>query len=258
MELARRTVTLHALLVTLAVPPPNLSLVGLAGYALRGRWRRLGRAMSATALLALLALSLPAVALSLLIPLERGLPLKPLAADPPGAIVILSAEVVHPRGPPGTEQLGPITLRRMRAGARLARRTGLPVLVTGGRLGGHKVVPIAVRMAASLRRDFGVQTRWIEDRSKTTWQNAEYSAVILRQAGITSVYVVTDAWHEPRAILAFRHFGIHVTAAPVVLHAHAGVWLPSAHAWRLSYFAFHEYIGLIWYAYLAWRSGPGP
>ncbi len=250
--------TLHGLLVTFAVPPPNLSLVGLAGYALRGRWRRLGRGVTVAALLALLALSLPAVALTLLIPLERGLPLKPLATHPPGAIVILSAEVVHPRGPHGTEQLGPITLRRMWAGARLARQTGLPVLVTGGRLGGLRVMPIAVRMAANLQRDFGVPTRWVEDRSQTTWQNAEYSAAILRRAGITSVYVVTDAWHEPRAILAFRHFGIHVTAAPVVLHAHAWVWLPSAQAWRQSYFAFHEYIGLIWYAYLAWHAGPGP
>ncbi|MGC8476482.1 MAG: YdcF family protein [Acetobacteraceae bacterium] len=248
--------TLHGLLVALVVPPANLPLLGLAGYALRGRWRPAGRAVTAAALIALLVLSLPTVALALLLPLERGLPLRPDPAHPPRAIVILSAEVVHPRGPRGTEALGPITLSRMRAGVRLARRTGLPVLVSGGRLGGQHAMPIAARMAISLKRDFGIAARWVEPRSKTTWQNAEFSAAILRRAGITSAYVVTDAWHEKRAILAFRHFGIRVTAAPVVLDAQSWTWLPSVLAWRQSYFAFHEYIGGLWYAWLAWRAGP--
>ncbi len=256
MGLARSAVTLHELLAALLVPPPNLPLVGLVGYALRGRWRRAGRAITAAALVALALLSLPMVALALLLPLERGLPLRPDPAHPPRAIVILSAEVVHPRGPRGTEALGPITLSRMRAGARLARRTGLPVLVTGGRLGGRRVMPIAARMAVSLKRDFDVPVRWVEARSKTTWQNAEFSAAILRRAGIGSVYLVTDAWHEKRAILAFHHFGIRVTAAPVVLDAYSWGWLPSTLAWRQGYFAFHEYIGRLWYAWLAWRAGP--
>ena len=37
---------------------------------------------------------------------------------------------------------------------------------------------------------------------------------MLREHGIHSVYVVTQAWHMRRAILAFQRTGITVTAAP--------------------------------------------
>ena len=40
------------------------------------------------------------------------------------------------------------------------------------------------------------------------------SAAILREQGINSVYVVTQAWHMRRALIAFAHTGITVTAAP--------------------------------------------
>lgn len=249
---------LHALLVCLIVPPPNLPLVALIGLALRRRYQILGRMLLGGALAGLVALSLPAVSQTLLVSLELGLPLTPPAADPPGAIVILSAEVVHRRGPGPNEQPGPLTLERMRAGVELYHRTHLPILVTGGRLGGRHVAPVAVQMAHSLERDFGIPVRWVEPRSKTTWQNAEYSAAILRRAGIGSVYLVTHAWHEKRALLAFHHFGLTATAAPVDLDALTAAVLPSSQAWRNSYFAFHEWIGLADYALRAWLAGPVP
>ena len=247
---------LRGFLTFLVVPPPNLILVALAGLALRKRFRRAGPMLTGGALVAMLLLSLPAVSQALLISLELGLPLAPPPADPPQAIVILSAEVTHLRGPGPDEEPGPITLQRMWAGARLYRRTHLPILVTGGVLGGRHKEPIAVQMASALRAEFHVPVRFVEARSATTWQNAQFSAPILRRAGIGSVYLVTDGWHERRAILAFRHFGLTVTAAPVALDAWPFVLVPTAGAWRDSYFAFHEWIGLAWYAFQAWRAGP--
>ena len=249
---------LHALITVLIVPPPNLPLVALAGLGLRRRYPRTGRWLLGGALAGLVLLSLPAVAQALLVSLETGLPLTPPAADPPRAIVILSAEIVHLRGPGPSEQVGPLTLERLRAGVALARRTHLPILVTGGRLGGRHKTPVAVQMAQTLEQDFRVPARWVEPRSKTTWQNARDSAVILRRAGIGSIYLVTHAWHERRAILAFRHFGLTVTAAPVDLDALSDGVLPSSSAWRDSYFAFHEWIGLLDYALKAWRARPVP
>ncbi len=249
---------LHALLAAALVPPPNLPLIGLAGLALRRRWPRLGRMMLGGSLAGLLVLSLPAVSKALLVSLELGLPLAPPAGDPPGAIVILSAEVDHLRGPGPAEQVGPLTLERMRAGVALYRRTHLPILVTGGRLAGRQQAPVAVLMAHSLEQDFRVPVRWVEPRSKTTWQNAEDSAALLRRAGIGSIYLVTHAWHEHRGILAFRHFGLNVTAAPVGLDALTDAVLPSSRAWRESYFAFHEWIGWLDYALKARLSRPAP
>ena len=246
---------LHRVLVALLVPPPNLPLVAMAGLALGGRS---GRWLLRGALAGLVLLSLPVVAQALLVSLELGLPLAPPAGNPPQAIVILSAEVVHLRGPGNREQVGPLTVQRMRAGVALYHRTHLPILVTGGRLGGRQASPIAVQMAQSLEQDFGVPVRWVEPRSATTWQNAEFSAAILRRAGIGSVYLVTNAWHERRAILAFRHFGLVPTAAPVAMDALTDQVLPSTRAWRDSYFAFHEWIGWLDYRLKAWLSPPVP
>jgi len=249
-------VKLRGFLTFLVVPPPDLIVVALAGMALRKRFRRAGRMLTGGALVAMLLLSMPAVSQALLISLELGLPLVPPAADPPQAIVILSADVMHLRGPGPDEEPGPITLQRMWAAVRLYRRTHLPILVTGGVLGGRHKVAIAAQMASGLRAEFHVPVRFVEARSATTWENAEFSAPILRRAGIGSVYMVTDGWHERRAILAFRHFGLTVTAAPVALDAWPFVLMPNAGAWQDSYFAFHEWIGLAWYALQAWRAGP--
>lgn len=69
--------TLHAILVTLIVPPPNLILVAILGFVLLRRSPRLARWLLGGALAGMLALSLPAVAQGLLVPLEWGLPRAP-------------------------------------------------------------------------------------------------------------------------------------------------------------------------------------
>ncbi len=220
------------------------------------RWRRLaGTIVTATALGFLLLLSLPIVSQALLVSLELGLPLAAPPSDPPQAIVILSAEVEHTRTAGAHVVVGPLTLQRLRAGAELQRRTHLPVLVSGGQLRADEP-PIADLMAASLQHDFGVPVRWIEARSRNTRQNARDSAAILVPLHIHSVYVVTHAWHEHRALMEFRRLGLLPTAAPVQLDAVSFNMLPQAEAWVHSYFALHEWIGLAWY-WLAdhlWRS----
>ena len=173
----------------LVVPPPNLVLIALAGLVLmRLRWyRRAGTIIVAVSLVLLLVLSLPITGQSLLVSLEQNLPLTPLADASPQAIVILSAEVEHTIGPGPDVQVGPLTLQRLRAGAALYRRTHLPIMVSGGTLQEDEP-PIAGLMADSLKNDFGVPVRWVEARSRTTWENASNSAAILEPQGIRSVY----------------------------------------------------------------------
>ena len=237
------------------VPPPNLVLAGIAGLVLM-RWRRrAGTIVVAVSLGLLLVLSLPIASQALIVSLEQGLPLEPPRNDPPQAIVILGAEMQHTLGPGPDVRVGPLTLQRLSAGAALERQTHLPILVSGGTLETGEP-PIAELMADGLRNDFGVPVQWIEDRSRNTWENASDSAAILEPLGIRSVYVVTHAWHEHRAMIAFRRTELQATAAPVQLDAMSAGVLPSARAWSYSYFALHEWIGLAWY-WLAdhlWRS----
>lgn len=63
-------------------------------------------------------------------------------------------------------------------------------------------------MADLLRDDFGVQVRWKEERSRTTWENAQMTADLLLPQGIKRVAVVTQAWHMPRAVWSLKRPGL--------------------------------------------------
>jgi uncharacterized SAM-binding protein YcdF (DUF218 family) len=240
--------------VALVVPPLNLLPLGLAGIALAwGRYRRLGLTLASLSLVGLLVLALPFTGGMLIVSLERNLPLTPPPDDPPRAIVVLAAEVEH--GSPGMVageniDLGPLTLLRVRAGAELAHRSGLPLLVSGGRPPRGEAA-IGALMAQSLSQDFAEPARWVEMNSEDTWENARDTAAILKAQGITSIYLVTNAWHMRRALIAFRHFGLRVTAAPTLIdQVPTGILsdlAPRVSGWMMSFYALHEWIGCLDY-----------
>jgi uncharacterized SAM-binding protein YcdF (DUF218 family) len=244
--------SLGALATAIIVPPVNLLTLGLAGAVACRRWPRLGRRVMAISLLGLLLFSLPLVSSPLIASLELGLPRAP-PDHPPAAIVILSGDAGY-GSDEGLEKgsgIGALTLERMRAGAILQRQTGLPVLVSGGELE-WQAEPIATLMARALDHEFGVPVRWIEPKSQDTWQNAEFSAPLLRAAGIDSIYLVSDAWHLRRAAVAFAHFGIATTPTPLRYHRWPRFrfddFMPHASSFLYSYYALHEWIGCVYYA----------
>lgn len=234
----------------LLIPPINLLAFAAIGAALCHR--RGGRALLAVSLSGLVLFALPAVSGCLLALLELHLDRIPSPAQPPQAIVILSADQQRIFTKNGIGwRVGGLTLEREAAGAVLARQTHLPILVTGGVIREH-APPLAEQMAASMERDFLSPVRWQETRSGDTWQNAVFSAEMLRAQGIQRVYLVTHAWHMRRALLAFRRAGLVATPSPVALDAapdlRAASFLPSARGWQESYYAMHELIGWAWYA----------
>ena len=242
---------LRAALSSFVLSPVFLVLLAYVGLLL-GRRRRRGFMMLARiSLLALLVLSIPLIGSLMLIAIERDLPLAPPPGAPPQAIVILGGDIERDGAPAVPPTPGPATLERMLAGAALHQRTGLPILISGGPL--HENEPsLATLMADSLEHDFQVQVRWTEPASRNTWENAQMSAAILRREGIGSVYVVTQAWHMRRAIMAFAAVGITVTAAPTRLdHLPTPLvtaFIPNARGWRDAYYALHEWIGCAFYA----------
>ena len=106
-------------------------------------------------------------------------------------------------------------------------------------------------MADALEADFRLPVRWREDRSTTTYQNALYSAEMLRRAGMPAALVVTNRWHMARALWSFRAVGYPVVAAPTPggrrLKLSVASFLPQIPALLDSYYALHELIGLAWY-----------
>lgn len=240
---------LKTVLLSLLMPPIGLVTLALAALLLLPRGHRLVRSLPVTCLILLLALSLPLVSRPLLASLETDLPTTPPADAPPRAIVVLGAEITRTGGSAPGAEVGPLTRERLRAAARLARATALPVLVSGG-VTQRGQPAVGTLMAESLTQD-DVPVRWVEPDSPDTWANAQESARILRAAGIRSVYVVTHAWHMRRALVAFDRAGLLATAAPTPLDDDGPPrWsdlLPRIAAWHASYWALHEWIGLAWY-----------
>lgn len=237
--------SINTVFAALLLPPASLAIVAtLALTLVRGRW---GRRLCLLCLVGLLLLSLPIVSM----PLLASLDVTPASPDgpPPQAIVVLGGDVDRVPDPPGAV-LGSLSLERVRAGAALQRRSGLPVLVSGG-IVDDLPVTIGLLMAESMTGDFGVPVRWTEATSPTTWENAEYSAAMLRGDDITRVYVVTHAWHMRRSLLAFHRAGIDAVPAPVRTdpwpRLRPGEFLPRTSAWVNSFYAMHEWVGLAYY-----------
>jgi len=173
---------------------------------------------------------------------------QPQAAD---AIVILGGGTYfHAPEYAGQDTIGEATLVRLRYGARLQRETGKPVLVTGGKPLGNNISE-AQQMRSSLEQDFQVPVRWIEDTSDNTFENARYSFQTLQKTGIKKIYLVTHAWHMPRAAEVFRRAGFEVVEAPTAFttryQTDLFAFLPNAGALHDSKIFIHEIIGLLWY-----------
>jgi uncharacterized SAM-binding protein YcdF (DUF218 family) len=248
---------INAIPRSLVLPPASLFLLILTGLAMRRRWPRTGRSLAATGLAALALLSMPKVADLFVRPLERmTAPLQAPERAGAQAIVVLAAGRLRDAPEYGGRDIPDYTaLARLRYAAHLQRRTGLPILVSGGTVGrptaGERPYSLADAMATALREDFGVPVRWIEARSRDTGENAAYSATLLRAGEVRRVLLVTDAMHMARARAAFERAGLEVIDAPTMfltgqarsIHA----WVPSAEGLRRSWYAMYELIGTVWY-----------
>jgi uncharacterized SAM-binding protein YcdF (DUF218 family) len=241
----------HSLSYSSLIPPNLFILLALVGVLLAWRRPRLGLWLATVATVLVYLLSLPLVAYGLVRAADALAGDMPVAvAAAPGAIVVLGAEV-RSIGPPGAPDLpGPNTLWRLTEAAHLQRRLHLPILVSGGRVGAFRD-SLADVMAKSLKDDFHASVRWREDRSRNTWENAAYSAAILRRAGVGTALVVTHPWHMARALWSFAAVGYPVIPAPTpdrpTLEVSAAMLLPQVPALSASYYALHELLGLPWY-----------
>lgn len=224
------------------LPPAGPLIVALVGLALVRRAPRTGRALAWGGVLALLLLSTPIVAFWLTRPFDIAA-FDPTHAHGAQAVVILGGGTR--RGAPeyGGDTLGRLTLERLRYGARVAKATGLPVLVTGGRLQDAELSE-AELMGEALAGEYGIAARWLEPSSRNTHENAHFSAAMLKRDGVKRVVLVAHAIDMPRATAEFASAGIDVVPAATGLPSQ-GSWrigdlVPSAGALQASHDALYE------------------
>ncbi len=234
---------LKALAKILVLPPTGPLLFALLGLSMRRRFPRAGAFAAWGGVLALLALSLPAVAAFLVWCLGTPPVFDPAQATKAQAIVILGGGTRRHAPEYGGDTLGELTAERLRYGAVIARSTRLPILLSGGSVSGGE--PEAQVMEGSLERDFGLHARWLESRSRDTHENALRSAEILRADGIQRVVLVAHDFDMRRATAEFADARMETIPAPTGGSSSSGVgslfdYLPSMAGLRRSYYAIYE------------------
>lgn len=123
------------------------------------------------------------------------------------------------------------------------------LLLTGGNAPGFE--PEAVSMKKILRT-LGIpeEAMVLEEKSRNTRQNAEYSADILHARAVNKILLVTSAYHMRRAEFEFTRFGFQIVPAAtdyqlVETPATLLDWLPDASALAGSTRAIREYLGML-------------
>lgn len=186
--------------------------------------------------------------------------LQTIPAIPPAAVGQVEAQAIvimgsgrYPAAPEyGEDSASPSGMTRLRYGAWLHQRTGLPILVTGGRPGGEARSEADI-MTKTLNEVLGTEVRWREERSRTSLENALFSWEMLSREGITKILLVTHANHMPRSVLSFREAGFEVVPAPTLFATRSPNrslffdLLPTGSALAGNDYLLHELLGRVWY-----------
>ncbi|WP_134495799.1 YdcF family protein [Microvirga pakistanensis] len=201
--------------------PSNLLLsvivLGLV-LALVRRLRTFGIGLALATAVATIALGLSPVATALMVPLEERFPAYSDDGTKVDGIVLLGGAV------DATDSLSRGRISANESAERVLDTIALAhrhpqarILISGGGGtifgNGDAEAPII----ADYFKSIGIDPARIviEDRSRTTWENALYARELAKPKAGERWLLVTSAWHMPRAIGVFEKAAFPVTAYPV-------------------------------------------
>ena len=240
---------------TLILPPASLLILAIFGLIIHSKRQKLGNSLIALSLLALTVLSLPlaSVFLTSIQEIHPAINSSQLQQTNAKAIVVLGGgtrssapeynnrTIIHNR-----------VFDRLRYAVRLARKTGLPLLASGGKVVDRNQPTEAELIQETLIKDFQFKATWLEGKSRNTAENAYYSYALLGKENITRIILVTHALHMARAARQFQNAGFQVIPAPTAFISQLDQitifdFIPSAPALNESSMALHELLGRWWY-----------
>jgi uncharacterized SAM-binding protein YcdF (DUF218 family) len=241
------------------LPPGGILLLLLFGLLI-GR-RLLGRLLVWTAFIGLYLLSTSAATHWLAQWLETypAVNATALQNQQAQAILVLTAGYVTANPELGGQaRPDALSLERLSYAVKLHRETGLPIVISGGKLRAEDE-PIAEVLARWLHRRAGIDTMALETRSTTTWENLQYSASLLQELGLQRIALVTHAFHMPRSMLAAQAQGLIPIPAPFGYlgakpgkpsdYTDASMWKPGSRDMLRNYLLLHELLGISWYQF---------
>jgi len=246
---------LRAVLKALVLPPFN-QLIGITiGLLIYKRYPKLGKILIIYSLVSMYLLSTSYISGKLYGGLEKisHLPTQELQtlSERADAIVILTAWQNEHTPEFGHPVSGLNGLSRARYGAHIHNISSLPILVSGGNVFGDSAINLAETMAFDLETAFKVKAKWVENRSRTTAENAYYSKEMLANEGINRIILVSNAYHLKRAQQLFENQGFEVIPAPTYFVSKQETsfrsFIPNAYSLNDSAIAIHEWLGYYYY-----------
>jgi uncharacterized SAM-binding protein YcdF (DUF218 family) len=235
-----------------------ITAIGLSHLWRRERQNRRRLLWAVVPFSGLLLISMPLVSHLAFATLEWQTPhLGQLPADA-DVIVVLSGGLlpVSPSRPAAL--LSQDTMSRLEHAATIFRKArdcghAMPIVVTGGQVYPRVQAPPLAHLMRDYLCRLGVPADkiLIEDRSRSTYENARETWQILQKLGVDRIVLVTEAYHMPRSMRCFKSQGLHVIPAACDFRTDdelaATSWLPTPSSAREVNLVAHEWVGLIWY-----------
>jgi uncharacterized SAM-binding protein YcdF (DUF218 family) len=234
-----------------------------------GRHARFGRTLAMTAILMLVAAAILPLGVLLISPLENRFPQPPPDMAPPEGIIVLGGAINDPASAARGQTVFDEGGERLTEAVVLAKRyPQARVVYTSGSASFTPEASTEALQARKLMSQMGIAPDRItlEDKSRNTDENARFTAAIVHPQPSQHWFIVTSAFHMPRAMGIFEKAGFNPIAYPVSFYTLG----PGTGSLRLSFrsernlrvfeTAVHEWIGLAAY----WASGrsdhlfPGP
>lgn len=151
----------------------------------------------------------------------------------------------------GEGNLSGSAANRLLIAARLHRTTGLPILISGGKVFSDTGIESEISKRQLQALGIPAKDIFVENHSLNTEQNARFTAKMLKKYNFSSPILVTSAFHLPRAVIEFAKTGLQIlpypsdywTSRPEKLYAVKLV--PSSSGLSLTGTALKEYLGIL-------------
>lgn len=246
--------TLSKLLTPLLLPPGLFLLLALAALFYFHR-RRMRAGVSLLTLLVGLVylLSIRPVADSLILPLEDAYP-GPAGARPACGVIAVFGGGAVPSGPSPDDSAQPGASSALRAHSAFAiwRKAPAQIILSGGGARGEHWN--SARAMGAFLKNLGVPGDFLtlEQESRNTFENAKFTASLLKKHNYSNPCLITSAYHMPRAVRSLALFDVSVIPFPSDFKAYRDDYgwrhaLPTMQSLSISVLALHEYLGLLFY-----------
>lgn len=244
------------------VPSNLIACVALLGLVLMHLRKPIGKKLAIVALAVFTIAALSPLGNMILVPLEQRFPYMRFPEHPIEGIIVLGGSYDTHAGYIATIVLNEDT-EPMAVVANLAHRyPEAKIIFSGGTASLSKItMPSEAEIAKKLFISFGVDPRRIlvEDQSRTTEENAVFSARLLNPTKGSRWLLVTNAFHMSRSVGSFRRAGFSVIGFAVGWRTHGwrDFFWPTGNATenlRRVDVATHEWIGLSVYRVLGYTT----